>query len=100
MNEITLFPGVGSHFDRHHTFVVRYKVGEDLGLDMHTDDSDVTFNVCLGKTSRAQGFNSVVIREQQIIARQAFNISTELVIALCIAVTDAMVLMISQKASA
>lgn len=22
---------------------------EDLGLDMHTDDSDVTFNVCLGE---------------------------------------------------
>ena len=42
----------------------------------------------------------MVIREQQIIAMQAFNISTELVIALCIAVTDAMVLMISQKASA
>lgn len=28
---------------------VRYKVGEDLGLDMHTDDSDVTFNTCLGE---------------------------------------------------
>lgn len=55
MNEITLFPGVGSHFDRHHTFVVRYKVGEDLGLDMHTDDSDVTFNVCLGKDFKGAG---------------------------------------------
>ena len=50
-----LFPGVGSHFDRHHTFVVRYKVGEDLGLDMHTDDSDVTFNVCLGKDFKGAG---------------------------------------------
>jgi len=36
-------------FDGHHTFVVRYKSGEDLGLDMHTDASDVTFNLCLGK---------------------------------------------------
>lgn len=32
----------------HHCFIVRYREGEDLGLDMHTDDSDVTFNVCLG----------------------------------------------------
>ena len=50
-----LFPGPGSHFDRHHTFVVRYKVGEDLGLDMHTDDSDVTFNVCLGREFKGAG---------------------------------------------
>ena len=50
-----LYPGVGSHFDRHHTFVVRYKVGEDLGLDMHTDDSDVTFNICLGKDFKGAG---------------------------------------------
>ncbi|CAJ1426150.1 unnamed protein product [Effrenium voratum] len=50
-----LFRGVGSHVDRHHTFVVRYKVGEDLGLDMHTDDSDVTFNVCLGKDFKGAG---------------------------------------------
>ena len=50
-----LFPGVGSHFDRHHSFVVRYKVGEDLGLDMHTDDSDVTFNICLGKDFKGAG---------------------------------------------
>ena len=28
---------------------VRYKQGEDLGLDMHHDDSDVTLNVCLGR---------------------------------------------------
>jgi len=36
-------------FDSHHTFIVRYKEGEDKGLDMHTDDSDVTFNLCLGR---------------------------------------------------
>lgn len=35
-------------FDDHHSFIVRYRANEDLGLDMHTDDSDVTFNVCLG----------------------------------------------------
>eukprot|EP00429_Kryptoperidinium_foliaceum_P037525 CAMPEP_0176170720 /NCGR_PEP_ID=MMETSP0120_2-20121206/87398_1 /TAXON_ID=160619 /ORGANISM="Kryptoperidinium foliaceum, Strain CCMP 1326" /LENGTH=343 /DNA_ID=CAMNT_0017508529 /DNA_START=64 /DNA_END=1095 /DNA_ORIENTATION=- len=36
-------------FDDHHAFIVRYNADEDLGLDMHIDDSDVTFNVCLGE---------------------------------------------------
>mmetsp|Transcript_21622 Transcript_21622/g.51091 ORF Transcript_21622/g.51091 Transcript_21622/m.51091 type:complete len:416 (+) Transcript_21622:112-1359(+) len=44
-----LFPKQASQFDDHHSFIVRYQAGEDLGLDMHTDDSDVTFNVCLGE---------------------------------------------------
>ncbi len=44
-----LFPVEASQFDNHHSFIVRYLAGEDLGLDMHTDDSDVTFNVCLGE---------------------------------------------------
>jgi len=43
-----LFPGPGSGWDAHHCFIVRYREGEDLGLDMHVDDSEVTFNVCLG----------------------------------------------------
>jgi len=44
-----LYPGgAGEVWDGHHSFIVRYRAGEDLGLDMHTDDSDVTFNVCLG----------------------------------------------------
>eukprot|EP00927_Polykrikos_kofoidii_P028286 TRINITY_DN24727_c0_g1_i1.p1 TRINITY_DN24727_c0_g1~~TRINITY_DN24727_c0_g1_i1.p1 ORF type:complete len:314 (-),score=34.86 TRINITY_DN24727_c0_g1_i1:339-1280(-) len=42
-------------FDADHTFTVRYKEGEDLGLDMHTDDSDVTFNLCLGKCFTGAG---------------------------------------------
>ena len=29
----------GSQFDDHHSFIVRYTASEDLGLDMHTDDS-------------------------------------------------------------
>ena len=37
------------YFDSHHTFVVQYEPGKDLGLDMHTDASHVTFNACLGK---------------------------------------------------
>jgi len=36
-------------FDDHHTFIVRYKQDEDKHLDMHIDDSDVTFNLCLGR---------------------------------------------------
>ena len=39
----------------HHAFVVQYQEGKDLGLDMHTDDSDVTFNVCLGKAFAGAG---------------------------------------------
>jgi len=50
-----LFGDVGAHLGHQHTFIVRYKVGEDLGLDMHTDDSDVTFNVCLGKDFEGAG---------------------------------------------
>ena len=43
-----LFPREGAKFGNHHSFIVRYRADEDLGLDMHVDDSDVTFNVCLG----------------------------------------------------
>lgn len=50
-----LFPIEGASFDGHHSFLVRYKAGEDRGLDMHTDDSDVTFNVCLGKAFTGAG---------------------------------------------
>ena len=50
-----LFPLIGARFDSHHSFMVQYKQGEDLGLDMHTDDSDVTFNVCLGREFEAAG---------------------------------------------
>lgn len=74
-----LFPEEGSQFDGHHSFMVQYKPGEarprthtycmhgleenndmicseqDLGLDMHTDDSDVTYNLCLGKDFTGAG---------------------------------------------
>ena len=51
LNQISrlLFPEIGLQLDAHHTFLVQYTPGEDLGLDMHTDDSDVTFNICLGR---------------------------------------------------
>jgi len=44
-----LFPTLGIDIDMHHTFTVQYKPQEDRGLDMHTDDSHITINVCLGK---------------------------------------------------
>ena len=43
------YPVEGSVFSSHHSFVVQYKPEDDPGLDLHTDDSDVTFNVCLGR---------------------------------------------------
>ena len=45
----------GGQLDKHLTFIVQYKPDEDLGLDMHTDDSDVTFNICLGKEFEGAG---------------------------------------------
>jgi len=44
-----LFPVQASEgFDDHRSFTVDYRSDQDMGVDMHTDDSDVTFNVCLG----------------------------------------------------
>jgi hypothetical protein len=52
-----LFPVPGKSLDEHYSFIVRYQPGEDLGLDMHIDDSDVTFNVCLGE----EGFSGATL---------------------------------------
>lgn len=45
----TLFPQEASQFTSHHSFLVSYSPDTDRALDMHTDDSDVTWNICLGK---------------------------------------------------
>lgn len=52
-----LFPVEGGRFDGHHSFLVQYEAApdRDTHLDMHTDDSDVTFNVCLGKVFEGAG---------------------------------------------
>mgnify|MGYP003333528851 CR=1 FL=1 len=42
--------------------MVQYKHGEDLGLDMHTDASDVTLNVCLGKEFTGAGLTFCGVR--------------------------------------
>ena len=57
-----LFPLHGGDADHHHTFMVQYKHGEDLGLDMHTDASDVTLNVCLGKDFTGAGLTFCGVR--------------------------------------
>ena len=57
-----LFPAHGGDADHHHTFMVQYKHGEDLGLDMHTDASDVTLNVCLGKEFTGAGLTFCGVR--------------------------------------
>eukprot|EP00029_Vermamoeba_vermiformis_P011545 TRINITY_DN6369_c0_g1_i1.p1 TRINITY_DN6369_c0_g1~~TRINITY_DN6369_c0_g1_i1.p1 ORF type:complete len:449 (-),score=136.63 TRINITY_DN6369_c0_g1_i1:32-1345(-) len=46
-----LFPEVqGSQLNQHHAFMVEYELGKDVKLDVHQDLSDVTLNVCLGRT--------------------------------------------------
>jgi hypothetical protein len=44
-----MFPVEGSAFSGHHTFIISYEKSKDRSLDMHTDDSDITWNICLGK---------------------------------------------------
>jgi len=36
--------------DSHHAFIVKYKTSEQKGLGFHYDDSELTLNICLGKT--------------------------------------------------
>ena len=50
-----LYPKAGSQLSLHHAFVVDYSADKDTSLDMHHDNSDVTFNVCLGKQFEGAG---------------------------------------------
>lgn len=50
-----LFGIEGADPDDHHCFIVRYKKDEDVGLDMHHDNSDVTLNICLGRQFTGAG---------------------------------------------
>lgn len=46
-----LFPERGgASLDSQHSFTVQYQLGGDRNLGFHVDDSDVTMNLCLGKT--------------------------------------------------
>ncbi|XP_063430265.1 2-oxoglutarate and iron-dependent oxygenase domain-containing protein 2-like [Mytilus trossulus] len=45
-----LYPDCGGDdLDSHKAFVVKYKMGEDLDLNFHYDNAEVTINVALGK---------------------------------------------------
>ena len=50
--------GGGGYLDHHHAFVVEYGDGRDVSLDMHVDDSEVTFSVSLCDT--CEGSNLVL----------------------------------------
>jgi len=46
-----LYPHLAEfELEDHHGFVVEYKMGKDEKLDFHVDDSEVTLNVCLGRS--------------------------------------------------
>jgi hypothetical protein len=46
-----LFPlDGGASLDSHHSFIVEYRPDADTHLDMHTDDAEVTLNVCISRT--------------------------------------------------
>eukprot|EP00045_Choanoeca_perplexa_P004066 m.35289 g.35289 ORF g.35289 m.35289 type:complete len:509 (+) comp12378_c0_seq1:183-1709(+) len=47
----------GMPMDHHHTFVVHYQHGQDLDLDMHTDDSEFTCNINLVDTFTGCGLS-------------------------------------------
>ena len=51
---------VAASLDHHHSFVVAYdaeSTGGDLSLDMHHDASEVTLNVCLGRSFEGATLN-------------------------------------------
>ena len=69
-----LFPREGgSNLDHHHSFMVQYKAGEDLGLDMHTDACDVTLNVCLGKQFEGAGLTLCGLRGSEARDERTFR---------------------------
>jgi hypothetical protein len=42
-------------FTDHHSFIVSYEPSRDRSLDLHTDDSEVTWNLCLGNEFTGSG---------------------------------------------
>lgn len=51
--------GLGDELDNHHAFVIRYGVSgaADMDLAPHRDDSEVTFNMALGRSWRGCDLN-------------------------------------------
>ena len=69
----------GDSLDEHHGFVVEYRMGKDESLDFHSDDSDVTFNVCLGRefTDGTIYFNGLLCRTCQQSSYSSFPLTQE-----------------------
>lgn len=47
---LKLLFNIDTSLDHHHAFVVSYQIGKDEKLDFHVDDSDLTLNICLGRS--------------------------------------------------
>ncbi|KAL9645948.1 hypothetical protein ABK040_001056 [Willaertia magna] len=47
----------GFDLDDHHTFLVEYFIGGDKDLGVHTDDSELTLNICLGHKEKPLTYN-------------------------------------------
>ena len=69
----------GDSLDEHHGFVVEYKMGKDESLGFHSDDSDVTFNVNLGRefTDGTIYFNGLLCRRCQQLSYSPFPLTPE-----------------------
>lgn len=52
-----LFPRDGAQLDSIHPFLNRYKPDLNQGLDMHRDNSDISFTGCLGRTFEGGALN-------------------------------------------
>ena len=67
----------GSQFDDHHSFIVRYTASEDLGLDMHTDDSAPCLHFRYSRIPRkfrqSSGMGHVAYRASSEFSRQSFQ---------------------------
>lgn len=71
----TAFPDDGGGSLRlSHAFTVRYRAGEDMHLDMHTDDSDITCNVCLGRQFAGGDLAFCGLQDDQISHRRLRHI--------------------------
>jgi len=56
----------GDNLQHYHAFTIRYKFGEDIQLKRHTDDADVTLNICLGKTFTGGKLYFVGVKDSSI----------------------------------
>jgi len=52
-----MFPREGAQLDSIHPFINRYKPDLNQGLDMHRDNSDISFTGCLGRTFQGGALN-------------------------------------------